>query len=428
MTLSELKSELKQLKKQKGAISKQFKSVTKGSSEHNALLEQMQAISRTVQSVREKIKALNKVPQSTNKEIPLAPQFTSPTSRFTRTFKTCLADSAQIAAFWHWQKTQVRASVYHTQSVFEWLDRSPTNESVLILALDEAGQIIGGLPITLIRTRLFGHFAISQPYFNYGGPLTDYVNVFEQLLAFAEQWRAYMSLEYAEIRTLTESSVRSSSSKKVSMVLPLTDSPESLRHSFGAKVRAQVNKANEFRPTVVFGGCELLNDFYHVLSTNMRDLGTPLYERGWFKSLIDALPEQIHICVVYIADRPVATGFLIKNDSVMEIPWASTLRKVNHMNINMWMYDQILAYAVQRGCKWFDFGRSTVNEGTYRFKKQWGSKAIQHHWYTLGKDESNADGGLNPDNPKFKLAIAVWQRLPVWVTRMIGPFVAKQLP
>lgn len=428
MTPSELKRELKQLKTQKGAISKQFKSVIKGSPEHRSLLEQMQAISREIKSLEEQVKTLNKAPEQAVEKPQMAPQFTTPTVNYSGTFSVCIATSAQLTAFWLWQKTQVRSSVYHNQSIYEWLDQSPNNESKLLLALDDDGQILGGLPFTVMRTRLFGHFAISQPYFNYGGPLSDYLNVFEQLLTYAEQCIKDMSLEYAEIRTLTQIDQRPSSSKKVSMVLPLAPSFDLLRQSFGAKVRAQVNKANEFEPTVLFGGRELLNDFYHVLSTNMRDLGTPLYEKEWFKSLLDALPQHVHLCVVYIANRPVATGFLIKNNSVMEIPWASTLKKVNHMNINMWMYDQILAYAVEQGCQWFDFGRSTANEGTYRFKKQWGSQPVQHYWYTLGKDDTNADGGLNPDNPKFKLAIAIWQRLPVWVTRLIGPFVAKQLP
>lgn len=428
MTPSELKRKLKQLKAEKGAISKQFKCVIKGSPEHKNLLGQMQEISRQLKSLEEKIKALSKASEKNSEEIMVAPQFTAPTQIYTGEFTVCIANSDQLALFWDWQKTQERSSIYHTKSIFNWLGQSSTNEPKLLLALDGSGQIIGGLPITVMRTRLFGHFAISQPYFNYGGPLTEYLNVFERLLTFAEKALTDMSLKYAEIRTLAQVQKRPSNCKKVSMLLPLTHSEALLRQSFGAKVRAQVNKANEFAPSVVFGGSELLNDFYHVLSTNMRDLGTPLYEKAWFESLIEALPEHTYLCVVYLAKRPVATGFLIQNNAVMEIPWASTLKKFNHMNINMWMYDQILAFAVTKGCSWFDFGRSTYNEGTYRFKKQWGARPIQHYWYTLGKDNDSAEGGLNPDNPKFKLAIAIWQHLPVWITRIIGPFVAKQLP
>lgn len=428
MTPSEIKRKLKQVKVQKGTISKQFKCVIKGSPEHNNLLEQMQEISCQLRSLEEKLKALSKTPEQNSEEKKMAPQFTAPIKTYTGAISVCIANAEQLALFWDWQKAQERSSIYHTQPIFNWLGQPSTNETKLLLALNESGQILGGLPITVMRTRLFGHFAISQPYFNYGGPLTDYSNVFDRLLTFGEQLVKDMSLKYAEIRTLTQVKKRPSNCKKVSMVLPLPHSEALLRQSFGAKVRAQVNKANEFAPSVVFGGSELLDDFYHVLSTNMRDLGTPLYEKAWFESLIEAIPAHAYLCVVYLAERPVATGFLIQNNSVMEIPWASTLKKVNHMNINMWMYDQILAFAVTKGCSWFDFGRSTYNEGTYRFKKQWGSKPIQHYWYTLGKDDTNADGGLNPDNPKFKLAIATWQRLPVWVTRLIGPFVAKQLP
>ncbi|MDM7859627.1 FemAB family PEP-CTERM system-associated protein [Alteromonas sp. ASW11-36] len=428
MTLNELKSDLKQLKKQKGAVSKQFKSVAKGSAEHTALLEQMRAVSSSIKATEEQIKAFTKPSLESQAGVQHAEQFSQPTATYGGTITLCIANQEQVKAFWAWQKTQARSSVYHTQAIFEWLDSAQNNQCVMLLALDEKENILGGLPITIMRTRLFGHFAISQPFFNYGGPLTDYVDVFEQLLDFAEQWAFEMHLDYVEIRTLTPSDKRSSSNKKVSMVLPLANSTDELRQSFGAKVRAQVNKANEFSPSVTFGGDELLNDFYHVLSTNMRDLGTPLYEKAWFKSLIDVLPKRAHLCVVYVTGKPVAASFLIKNSGVMEIPWASTLRKVNHMNINMWMYDQILAFAIEQRCGWFDFGRSTSGAGTYRFKKQWGAKPVQHYWYTLGRDNTGVDDGLNPDNPKFKLAIAIWQRLPVWVTRIIGPLVAKQLP
>jgi len=97
------------------------------------------------------------------------------------------------------------------------------------------------------------------------------------------------------------------------------------------------------------------------------------------------------------------------------------------MGINMFMYWKVLEHAVTSGYVVFDFGRCSKDAGTYRFKQQWGAQPIPMHWdYCLPEGDSLPE--LNPNNPKFKLLIAVWQRLPVWLTRLIGPPVVKNLP
>src|SRR5690625_7913266 len=89
------------------------------------------------------------------------------------------------------------------------------------------------------------------------------------------------------------------------------------------------------------------------------------------------------IACVYLADKPVSAGFLVGHNKVLEIPWASTIKSANAMDTNMWMYRQLLDYAVENGYRFFDFGRSSRDAGTYRFKKQWGAQPHEHHWYYL---------------------------------------------
>jgi len=93
----------------------------------------------------------------------------------------------------------------------------------------------------------------------------------------------------------------------------------------------------------------------------------------------------------------------------------------------MWMYRQILSFAINEKYKYFDFGRSTLGAGTYKFKKQWGALAYAHHWYyVLPEGESKPE--LNPDNPKYKLVIFLWKLMPVWLTKIIGPHIIKHIP
>ncbi len=211
------------------------------------------------------------------------------------------------------------------------------------------------------------------------------------------------------------------------MIRRLPTTEDDLDDELGAKVRAQIKRARQENITTRIGHVDLLDDFYHVFAINMRDLGTPVYGKEFFSRILQAFPEQAHVVVVYLHEKPVATAFLLGHGGMMEIPWASTLRRVNHLNINMALYRDVLGFCIRKGYAFFDFGRSSKDAGTYRFKKQWGAQPQQHYWhYWL------SDGGplpeLKPDSPKFRLLIAIWQRLPVSISKLIGPRVVKYLP
>ncbi len=87
----------------------------------------------------------------------------------------------------------------------------------------------------------------------------------------------------------------------------------------------------------------------------------------------------------------------------------------------------MLEYASDQGFKVFDLGRSSTGEGTYYFKEQWGAKPVQMYWHYWVKDGCPTPE-LNPDNPKYRLAIYLWQRLPLGLTKLIGPSIVKNLP
>jgi hypothetical protein len=124
---------------------------------------------------------------------------------------------------------------------------------------------------------------------------------------------------------------------------------------------------------------------------------------------------------------PVASGFLIGFKETLEIPWASSLREYNAQSPNMLLYWTALRFACERGFKTFDFGRSTPGGGTYRFKEQWGAKPVPLYWYYWMRN-GGALPELNPNNPKYRSAIALWKHLPVGLTKVLGPFIVRNLP
>jgi FemAB-related protein (PEP-CTERM system-associated) len=178
---------------------------------------------------------------------------------------------------------------------------------------------------------------------------------------------------------------------------------------------------------VTFGGEECLEDFYTVFARNMRDLGTPVYGKTFFSKILQYFAEHSRIVVIHIGNQPVAAAFLLGNKDTLEIPWASTIKDVNHLSMNMLMYWEVLKYAIENRYKYFDFGRSSKESGTFRFKQQWGAKPKQLFWhYWLAKNVELPK--LNPDNPKYALAINIWKKLPINITKWLGPLIVRNLP
>jgi FemAB-related protein (PEP-CTERM system-associated) len=214
---------------------------------------------------------------------------------------------------------------------------------------------------------------------------------------------------------------------KAALTLDLAKDAEAQWERLGTKVRAQIKRPGREGASVAVGGCELLKDYYDVFSRNMRDLGTPVYARSFFERILAELRGHADVLIVYLHGRPTAAGLLLHHGASTEIPWASSLREFNKFGVNMLLYWECLKRAIEKGAKTFDFGRSTVDSGPYRFKLQWGATPVQlywHYWLRAG----GALPRLNPANPKYALAINVWRRMPLFLTNAVGPYVVRHLP
>jgi len=297
-----------------------------------------------------------------------------------------------------------------------------------------SGEMTGYLPLALVSSRLFGRFLVSLPYLNRAGIVAVDEAVAGELMDAATGLADRFSVQYLELRhqenAVDHRSITDTRDQKVRMVLELPGDPDALWDSYNAKVRNQVRKGDKAGLSICFGGSELLEGFYAVFSTNMRDLGTPVYPRKLFGSILEVFEDGAELAVVSHAGQPVAGALLLHGEAqgVVEsqVPSASSLREAKHTNANMWMYHQLLLRAVGRGAGVFDFGRSSPDSGTYRFKKQWGAtpRATTWQYYLRFGDV----GAVRPDNPRYQRRIAAWQRLPVWVTRLVGPRIVKGIP
>ncbi len=337
-------------------------------------------------------------------------------------------DTEKIKQWDEYVKSHPEGSIYHLTAWQSVISRQFGHNSCYLYSLDDNKKINAVLPVVQLKSRLFGNYMVSVPYFNYGGALADASQLATGLMVEAGNIAQKNNASHIEFRDMqTYEGNWGIREDKVVMLLDLPSESEILWKDIGTKVRAQIKRPQREPVRVKHGGLDLLDDYYQVFAQNMRDLGTPVYARSFFKSILETFPDNAHIICVYHNNKPAAAGFLLGYKNRMEIPWASALREFNRISVNMLLYWEVLKYSIEQGYTQFDFGRSTMNAGTYRFKKQWGAKPRQCYWhYWLADGE--AVPKLNPDNPKYKLVISIWQKLPVWLTKIIGPSIVKNLP
>ncbi len=298
-----------------------------------------------------------------------------------------------------------------------------------LLEAVEGGETVGLLPLALVKSHLFGRFLAGLPYLNYGGVIADTEEVGRRLIDRAITLADELDVRHLELRhrrAIDHPRLTTRTGHKVHMILPLPKTPDELWKQLRSNVRGHVRKGQKNGLGVAWGGEELLREFYDVFSHNMRDLGTPVYSSGLFRSALRQFPERVELCVVRLQAKAVAAGLLVHGWKTTEIPSASSLRLYNISNANSLMYWHLLERAIQRGQETFDFGRSTPGTSVCDFKEQWGAKPEPVEWqYYLRKGASN---DMRPDNPRYERMIRLWRRLPVGLTRLIGPSIVRGIP
>ena len=288
---------------------------------------------------------------------------------------------------------------------------------------------VGLLPLMDVRSVLFGRFLIGLPYLNYGGVIAEDPWVARELINRAIALSEEMESRFLELRHETacmHHRLQMKKGSKVHMRLSLPETPGKLWDELSSKVRNQVRKATKSDLMVAWGADETLDEFYEVFSRNMRDLGTPVYSPRLFREIVRQFPDRAEFCVVRAGSTPVAAALLLHGWGVTEVPSASSLREHNSTCSNMLMYWKLLERSIERGQGIFDFGRSSPESNTYRFKKQWGATPLAAEWQHYIRHGSATD--MRPDNPRYEPLICAWKRLPLGLTRWIGPTIVRGIP
>jgi len=284
----------------------------------------------------------------------------------------------------------------------------------------------GILPAFLVRRPLLGTLVTSMPFLDAGGPHAASPEL-SRLLAtrLCEEARS-LGAAQVELRACAPVDLPVPPSlAKVTLVLPLPADADVLWRRLDAKIRNEVRKAERAGLAAVEGRQELLDDFYRVFAINMRDLGSPVHGRRFFQAILDAFGPAARLIVVRKGSQPLAGLVALVGGDTFSVPWVSALRAYAALRPNMLLYWTALRAACRDGLARFDFGRSTQGSGTYRFKRQWDAEEVPLYWYTLPL------GGrvtrVGPDETPFALMAKLWRRLPVGLTRILGPRIRGRL-
>jgi serine/alanine adding enzyme len=317
---------------------------------------------------------------------------------------------------------------YHRYGWRKVVEKSFGHRTMYLAATNCYNEIRGVLPFVQMKSRLFGNFLVSLPFFNYGGLLVSEDSAAKMLLNASRKMLYNTGLDYIELRHLKMCDGPGATKQhKVTMLLDLAKNEEEQWNGLDPKVRNQVRKAKKNGLQVVMGGTEQLDGFYNVFCRNMRDLGTPVYGRNFFLNVLEEFPGTTRILSVTRDGKTIASALLTWYKNTMEVPWASSNRDFREFCPNNLLYWEAIRFAISMGARMFDFGRSTPGEGTYGFKKQWGARTVQLYWQYLLR-EGNALPDVNPKNPKYRYAIQAWQRLPLIVANYLGPHIVRCIP
>jgi FemAB-related protein (PEP-CTERM system-associated) len=336
-------------------------------------------------------------------------------------------DESHAEAWDRFVSQQPTGSFYHR---FGWKavnERSFGHKSLYLAAVSDH-EIRGVFPLVAFKGGIFGKLACSMPFVNYGGICTADAEAERLLLQEARSLVKQLGYDYLEIRStrkLGEDLL--TSEHKVSMTIALDKDPDTLWNALKTKHRTAIRHAYKNDLTVSRGGSDLLDVFYDILSRSWRSLGTPVYRKSYFENILRAFPRETAIFVVRHKEIPIATAFNGHSHGTVEGMWAGVLPEHRRLDPNYALYWEMIKDACERGFQTYHLGRSSVDSGAEAFKKKWNAYPTQLYWQYMVRD-GRPMPSLNVTNPKFHLAIQVWKRLPLRVTQLLGPLVAKGIP
>jgi FemAB-related protein (PEP-CTERM system-associated) len=339
----------------------------------------------------------------------------------------CLAADGEGASWDAFVRSLPAGGLGHAHAWKQVVERG-YGKQAYYLAAKEDGRWVGVLPLVRMKGPLTGNRLVSLPFLDAAGLLAATPQAAAALRAEAFSLAGRLGARGVELRSRAAAmDAGAAAASRATLVLPLPGGAEALWGSFSPKVRNQIRKAEKAGLRTEAAPRERLVDFYRVFAHNMRDLGSPVHSLRFLEAVFDAFAAAAKLYLTVSSSQKVVGGAIaIEAGDTVTVPWASSLREAFPSCPNHSLYWKVLGDTAQAGARRFDFGRSHVDSGTYRFKVQWGAQPLPLAW------ESFDAGGAPLPGAAFKPAehtglTRAWSLLPLWLANAIGPLVRRQL-
>jgi FemAB-related protein (PEP-CTERM system-associated) len=345
--------------------------------------------------------------------------------------KVKLADDSDQKRWDDFVLAHPESSPYH---LFAWkkaVESAYCHKCQFFIA-EHQSDILGILPLTHIRFSFFVDEVVSLPFCDIGGCLSK--NEKSREILFKKVASLFKNGKTKKIQIRSEisesdasySGLHQLSNQKVRMLLNLPNSSNVLFDRFKSKLRSQIRKAEKNDITFRWGNATDIDEAYRVFSINMHELGSPVHSKSFLAAVLSHFGKRAKLGLVEFQENIVGMGVILLGSIGVSIPWASTLRAYNRLSPNMLLYWNFLKFASDNGFSIFDFGRSTENEGTYKFKKQWGTEPVPLVWYE-SIDKRSKNEISNPTSGNRDLLAAAWRKMPLPLANAIGPYFRKYI-
>ena len=319
---------------------------------------------------------------------------------------------------------QPEAELFHRPAWSLAVERGCRQRAHYLVAEGRAG-IEGVLPLTEMRSPLFGSALVSTGFGVGGGIVGSGV---EALAGAAWDLAERLGCSTVEVRGgVIPPSWARREGVHAGFARELPQGEDAILKAIPRKQRAEVRRAQTFTLDVKIGRNEFdLADHYRVYSESVRNLGTPVFPRSLFSAMLEAFGEDSDILTVSKDGVPVASVLSFYFEGTVLPYWGGGTAAARTLRANELMYFELMRHASERGCTRFDFGRSKVGTGPYAFKKNWGFEPTPLV-YAVRTADGAAPREINPLNPKYRMQVELWKKLPLWLANRVGPYVSRGL-
>ena len=320
-----------------------------------------------------------------------------------------------------------QATIFHHPAWLKSLAECYGFRPFVIAVCNTGGQVLAGLPVMEVRSRLTGRRWVSLPFTDYCPPLYDDPDALSQLTHDLVCLYETGSVPKIEIRWELPAclGIRAHSDYYLHTVR-LASNPQAVMKKFERTHRQNIGTAEKRGVRIECGvEPEHLRRFYQMQVETRRRKGLPVQPWKFF----DLVGKQIlaqglgFILLAYKDAQCLAGGLFLRWQQTLTYKYAASSTEDHQYRPNNLLSWTAMRWGCENGCTVFDLGRTEVeNTGLQRFKKGWAADESALTYSTLSAAPPSAS-----ESKLMPAMQTVIRNSPLWVCRATGTLLYKHI-